>query len=1034
MSTRSGSSSRVRHGAVVASLLGVCLSVSSGTGRTQGAPAHAARPRTAERADLIVAQDGSGDVRSIQAALDAIPADNASLKIVLVRTGTYREKVFVRSRHVAIVGEDRDRTRIEFAELRRNWRASHPDDWGAAVVNVGDEVTDLTIGNLTVENSYGRLHGDHDHQFAIRSGGTSTRIALLHANLIGGGGDTVSLWNVRSGLTFQSNCYFEGWVDYVCPRGWCYIGASRFFGHNLTASLWHDGSGDPDQKFVVRDAHIDGVPGFPLGRFNRDGQFFILDTTLASTVADRPIYPASAPDTYKWGTRTYFHNTRRAGGDFAWHADNLAAAPGTPAPPDVTPAWTFANRWDPEATLPAVLPFASLPQPRDGARGAATSGITLRWIGGRNATRHRVAFGTSAPPPVVGEVRDASYKPGALQTGTTYFWKVDAVTPGGLEEGAIWSFTTEGPVRSASPAPGASIPPPPLVRLVLVGDSTVTDEIGWGRGLRERFGSRVEIANLARNGRSSRSYRAEGHWAEVVRRPADYVLIQFGHNDQPGKGPERESDAATAFREHLGRYVDEAREAGIAPILVTPLARRRFGPDGRAVSDLDAYADAVRAVAAARAVPVIDLHARSVEILTRLGPDDADRLGPTRADGTVDRTHLNERGSRVFGAIVADDLLALLPALVQHTRGPFAAGSSPSEGRPPGRPGPPTGEPAALPWGAVLDRPDGWYGSEEARRLAATVRAYQRASGGWPKNVDFTAPLSEADQRAAAADAGRVDATIDNGATYTPLRFLARRVSATGKAEEDLRAFTRGVAYLLDAQYPNGGWPQYYPLRADYSRHITFNDGAMIGVLRLLRDVSARRPPFAFVDADLARRAGEAVSRGIRLVLACQVRVGGRLTGWGAQHDAVTLAPQSARVYEPASLSSKETVEIVEFFLDLDNPEPAIAESIEAAASWLEAVRLEGVRLEERPAPDLDPPIDRVVVPAPGAPPLWARFYEIGTNRPLYVGRDGVTHDSLAAIEHERRVGYAWIGPFATELLSKQYPRWRAHRNRAAQP
>jgi pectinesterase len=678
----------------VVALVGAGLAASTEAGRTQDASARAAPQSSAARADLVVAQDGSGTYRSIQAALDAIPPDNTSLKVVLVRNGTYREKVFVRASHVAVVGEDRDRTRVEFPELRRHWRASHPDDWGAAVVNVGDAVTDLTIGNLTVENSYGRLHGDHDHQFAIRSGGSSTRIALLHANFIAGGGDTVSLWNVRSGLAFHSNCYFEGWVDYVCPRGWCYVGASRFFGHNLTASLWHDGSGDPDQKLVVRDSHVDGVPGFPLGRFNRDGQFFILDTTLAATVADRPIYPASAPDTYKWGTRTYFHGTRRAGGDFAWHADNLATAPGTPAPRDVTPAWTFGGRWNPEATVPAVLPFASLPRPRDGAHGAAVDGVTLRWIAARDATRHRVAFGTTTPPPVVGDTRETSYDPGALQPGTTYFWRVDAVTPRGVAQGATWSFTTGGAAPRTAP-PRAGLPPPPLVRLLLVGDSTVTDEAGWGRGLRERFGPRVEITNLARNGRSSRSYRAEGHWAEAVSRPAQYVLVQFGHNDQPGKGPARESAAETAFREHLTSDVEEARAAGIAPILVTPLPRRRFGRDGAAVSDLESYADAVRAVAAARAVPLIDLHARGLEVLTRLGADEADRLGPLREDGTPDRTHLNDRGSALFGGIVATRLVELVPALVQHA----VDGGATLEAKPrsEGQPGPPAGPSSSPP-------------------------------------------------------------------------------------------------------------------------------------------------------------------------------------------------------------------------------------------------------------------------------------------------------------------------------------------------
>ncbi len=147
---------------------------------------------------------------------------------------------------------------LEYAELRRIWRETHPDDWGAAVVNIGDKVADLIIANLTVRNNYGALHGDHDHQFAIRSGGDATRITLLDANVIADGGDTLSLWNTASGMYYHSNCYFEGWVDYVCPRGWCFITNSRFFGHNLTASIWHDGSLNPDSKFVIRSSRFAG--------------------------------------------------------------------------------------------------------------------------------------------------------------------------------------------------------------------------------------------------------------------------------------------------------------------------------------------------------------------------------------------------------------------------------------------------------------------------------------------------------------------------------------------------------------------------------------------------------------------------------------------------------------------------------------------------------------------------------------------------------------------------------------------------------
>ena len=156
---------------------------------------------------------------------------------------------------------------------------------------------------------------------------------------------------------------FEGWVDFVCPRGWCYITDSRFYGHNLSASIWHDGSSHKDQKFVIRYSQFDGVPGFPLGRHHRDAQFYLLDCIFSKNMADRPIYaPLNSPNMvlWNWGVRHYFFNCHREGGDFAWFGDNLSTAEGSPTPTDVTASWTFGGKWNPEITMPHVTPFRRL--------------------------------------------------------------------------------------------------------------------------------------------------------------------------------------------------------------------------------------------------------------------------------------------------------------------------------------------------------------------------------------------------------------------------------------------------------------------------------------------------------------------------------------------------------------------------------------------------------------------------------------------------------------------------------------------------
>jgi pectinesterase len=262
-----------------------------------------------ETADIIVAKDGSGNFTSIQSAINSIPKKNSKNVIILIKNGVYTEKIFITTSFISLVGEDRDSTRIVYAELRKNWLKDHPNDWGSATINIDSAVSDITIANLTVHNNYGSLYGDHDHQFTIW--GKGTRIIILYCNIIGDGGDTISLWNFTDGMYYHSNCYFEGWVDYVCPRGWCYITDSRFYGHNLTASLWHHGSTDEDQKFVLRYSYFNGVQKFPLGRHHVDGQFYLLDCIFSKNLADEQIhYPFYSPNAkpWKWGARHYYFN------------------------------------------------------------------------------------------------------------------------------------------------------------------------------------------------------------------------------------------------------------------------------------------------------------------------------------------------------------------------------------------------------------------------------------------------------------------------------------------------------------------------------------------------------------------------------------------------------------------------------------------------------------------------------------------------------------------------------------------------------
>ena len=335
------------------------------------------------------------------------------------------------------------------------------------------------------------------------------------------------------------------------------------------------------------------------------------------------------------------------------------------------------------------------------------------------------------------------------------------------------------------------------------------------------------------------------------------------------------------------------------------------------------------------------------------------------------------------------------------------------------------GKAGQLTWKQCVRQKPAWFTTDEAVRVADNVLLYQRASGGWPKNIDFAAPLSDRQKADLAAQKNQNDSTIDNSATYTEMTFLAR-VYAAGKQERFKEAVLRGLDFLLKAQYENGGWPQFYPNAGGYHTHITFNDDAMIGVMKFLRDLAKKDGLYAFVDDERRARAEKAVAKGIECILKCQVAVGGKHTAWCAQHDENTLEPAPARAYEKVSLSGAESVGIVRFLMGVEKPSPAVIEAVRSAIAWFDRVKITGIRQVSKPDPSLPGGHDKVMEKDPSAPPLWARFYEIGTDKPIFCGRDGVIKYSLAEIEHERRTGYAWYVDSPADLLAKDYPAWQA--------
>ena len=309
---------------------------------------------------------------------------------------------------------------------------------------------------------------------------------------------------------------------------------------------------------------------------------------------------------------------------------------------------------------------------------------------------------------------------------------------------------------------------------------------------------------------------------------------------------------------------------------------------------------------------------------------------------------------------------------------------------------------------------DDWFRSKEGLNIADNVLTWQTPSGSWPKNKDTASKPFD-------GDSDDLHGTFDNGATTDELRFLARAFRVTNEPRFQ-QAFLQGLSHILEAQYPNGGFPQYYPISKGYHRHITFNDDVMVRILELLRDVS-ESSDYEFLKMEDRTKAKDAVSKGIDCILRTQIKHDGKLTAWCAQHDAKTLEPAWARSYEPPSISGAESVRVVRFLMSIEEPTPAIIDAIEGSVEWFRSVTIQGIRLER--FTNTEGQEDKRVVKDPDASPIWARFYEIGTNRPIFLDRDSVVRYSFSEITQERRTGYAYYGGWAGNLIKNEYPRWR---------
>lgn len=323
----------------------------------------------------------------------------------------------------------------------------------------------------------------------------------------------------------------------------------------------------------------------------------------------------------------------------------------------------------------------------------------------------------------------------------------------------------------------------------------------------------------------------------------------------------------------------------------------------------------------------------------------------------------------------------------------------------------------------VKTHPNSWYQNTQAVTIADNVLLYQRNTGGWPKNIGMHLPITNQKRDSILLEKKRIDdSTTDNDATLTELLFLAK-VYQYHPQKQYKEAFERGVNYLLEAQYPNGGWPQFYPLKSNYSRHITYNDDSMYNILKLLREIPNPNGDYAAIaDHEVDQKATEAYNKGVGCLLKSQIRVGDTLTVWCAQHDAITLQPTQARAYELASYSGKESAHLVELLMDIDHPSKEVIQAIEGAISWFKQHKLLHIKVAQYI--NNQGKEDRRVAYDSTASPCWARFYELETLKPLFCDRDGIRKYRLEDIGYERRNGYGWYTTEPAKVLKKEV-KWR---------
>ena len=324
------------------------------------------------------------------------------------------------------------------------------------------------------------------------------------------------------------------------------------------------------------------------------------------------------------------------------------------------------------------------------------------------------------------------------------------------------------------------------------------------------------------------------------------------------------------------------------------------------------------------------------------------------------------------------------------------------------------------------------YDPTEIEAIADNMLLFQRDNGGWPKNYDMQAILTDEQKEKLLAVKPLLHTTFDNSTTHTQVCYLAEAYTITN-IERFKEGCLKGIDFILSAQYENGGWPQYYPPLPEnnkYSTQITFNDGGYVGIMNTLKKIIDKDPNFLFVDNTRQKKAKIAFDKGLECILKMQIVEDGVPKVWCQQHDENSLEPVWARTFEPPCFCNGESSGVVLLLMSIENPSKEVIASVQGAVNWFEKVKiLNTLCIDDPTAPQYVSVhrvhnVDRRIVHDLNAPPIWTRYSELKTGRDMFCDRSSEIVYNMSDLGRERRSGYGWY-TYAPQAVLDKYPDWK---------